>query len=515
MSFLLSLLKSESENVTGLGASIIAHSCQINGEQKALCEAGVLKQLLNLLGGSLNQRDAGLESLATIIKNNTDVNSEFVEADGGRALRAVCELTKDRYPRTRLLASMCMIAMWNTSPCSSQDDGLKTKLILILLELLDDPGQVGDEAPFALFSLIAGKEELQKLAFEVDVIDKLTNHLTKGPLQAKRVQGILLALADVCSKLEVCRSRLLSLEGVKLVSEALTHESSEVRAAACICLRSVSRSVKSLSAGLFMNELIVTRLVQLLNDASAAVQVTALTAVSNIVVEFATCKSTFVQHGGVKQLIHLSTSMDSTIRLNAVWALKNLIFLAENRCKEGIFLELTPSTLSSLICDPELSVQEQALGFIRNIVDGCVDSVDLVFSEEGSVLHAVGRQLRNASKSEVCVQGMYVLGNVATGNEFHKEAVLQELLPPAGTDDQCVLIKFLRSSDSRLRTAAVWAVVNLTYPSSPGAYGRLVKLCNAGVYCQIKSMTNDPCLDVKLRVRTALGQSMTFGDCST
>lgn len=212
MCFLISLLNSEGENLTGLGATIITHSCQINAEQKALCDAGILKKLLDLLEGSLTQRDASLEALAAVFRNNPDGNSVFVEADGGRAFRIVCELTKDKYPRTRLLASMCLIALWNTSPCHPRDVGLRTKLIHILLELLDDPGQVGDEAPFALSSLIVGKEDLQKLAFEADVIDKMSKLLKKDSLQAKRLQGIFLALADVCSKLEVCRAKFLSLE---------------------------------------------------------------------------------------------------------------------------------------------------------------------------------------------------------------------------------------------------------------------------------------------------------------
>ena len=57
-----------------------------------------------------------------------------------------------------------------------------------------------------------------------------------------------------------------------------------------------------------------------------------------------------MQCGGVKQLVQLSKSMDPTIRLNSVWGLRNLMFLADNRCKEGIFLELTASLLASLIC---------------------------------------------------------------------------------------------------------------------------------------------------------------------
>ncbi|KAG5566283.1 hypothetical protein RHGRI_002024 [Rhododendron griersonianum] len=212
MEFLISLLNNENENVTGLGASIISHSCETNVEQKELSDAGVLKRLISLLGGSLCERDASLESLATVFKGNPEVVSMFLGPESGRALSAVTELTKDRYPRTRLLACMCLITIRNASPCYLQDVEQKTKLMLILLELLDDPGQVGDEAAFALSSLIAEKEDLQQLAFEENVVNKLCNHLQKGPLQAKRIQGILLALADLCSKLESCRSRLLSLQ---------------------------------------------------------------------------------------------------------------------------------------------------------------------------------------------------------------------------------------------------------------------------------------------------------------
>ncbi|ONI13843.1 hypothetical protein PRUPE_4G249300 [Prunus persica] len=515
MEFLLSLLNSENENVTGLGASIIIHSCESTAEQKALCHAGVVKKLISLLKGSLSQRDNSLESLATVMKNNVEAVSEFVGSESGRALSSVIGLTKDRYPRTRLLASMCLIVIRNTSACYLQDIGIKTKLVHLLLELHDDPGQVGDEAPFAFSSLISEKPDLQKLAFEANAIDKLYNHLQKSQLHPKRFQGILLALADLCSNLESCRSRFLSLQALNLVSDALTHDSSDVRTAACMCLRCVSRSIKNLCAGNFLNEMIVPPLVRLLDDPSTSVQVAAISVIGNIAVDFTMRRSLFVQCGGVKQLVQLSKSMDSTVRLNALWALRNLMFLADNVCKEGIFMEFTASSLASVICDPEPFVQEQALALIRNLVDGCIKSVELVFTEDGMILDAVRRQLQNASTDEIWIQGMYVLSNVASGTEFHKEAVMHQLIPQEDNGTQSFILKFLQSNESQLRTAAVWAIVNLTFPSSPGSFSRLVKLHSAGIVSQIKSMVNDPCPDVKLRVRTALGQFTTFGDCST
>lgn len=514
MEFLLSLLNKENENVSGLGASIITHSCQTNVEQKVLSEAGVIKRLVGLLGGSLIQRDASLESLAAVIKDNPEVASRFIGPENGRELSGVIELMKDKCPRTRLLACMCLINIRNASMSSLQDPGIKNKLVLILLELLDDPGQVGDEAPFVLSNLISEKEDLHQLAFDANVVEKLCENLDKGSFRPKRLEGIFLALADLCSKLECCRERTLKLKVLASVTEALAHDSSEVRAAACIFLKNVSRSVKSLSAGTFMNEEIVVPLVQLLGSSSTSEQVAALGAISNVVVDFKADKSVFTQCGGVKQLVQLSKSIESTIRVNAVWALKNLTFLVNNRCKEEILLELSTSTLTSLISDPEASVQEQVLAFVRNLIDGTANSIDYVFGEDALLLHSIGRQLRNTVKAEVLVQGMYILSNVASGNEHHKEAVMSELFSQTGNSTESILAKFLQSSNSQLRTAAVWAVVNLTLPSSPGACGRVTEFWNEGIVSHLKNMVNDPCLDVKLQTRTALRQLMTFGDVS-
>lgn len=83
-------------------------------------------------------------------------------------------------------------------------------------------------------------------------------------------------------------------------------------------------------------------------------QVAALGAISNIVVDFTPNKSTFIQCGGIKELVHLTKSMDSSLRLNAVWSLRNMIFLADKMCKETIFVELTASSVASLICGNNL-----------------------------------------------------------------------------------------------------------------------------------------------------------------
>lgn len=72
-------------------------------------------------------------------------------------------------------------------------------------------------------------------------------------------------------------------------------------------------------------------------------------------VDFTPLKSTFIQCGGIKELVQLTKSMDSSLRLNAVGALRNMVFLADKMCKEGVFVELTASSMASLICGIDTS----------------------------------------------------------------------------------------------------------------------------------------------------------------
>ncbi|XP_026664778.1 armadillo repeat-containing protein 8 isoform X1 [Phoenix dactylifera] len=552
MKFLLSLLYRENENVTELAASIIAHSCERHEEQKALCDAGVLQRLVKLLGGPLNQRDACLESIEAIVRNNSEVAQKFACIDNGKALSSLIELIQDRYPRTRLLACICLIAIRHASPCYVQEMQIKTKLILILIELLEEPGKAGDEAPFALTNLIMDEEELHKQAISINAVEKLCNFFYKGPIEARRLQGILLALAELCSKLEKCRSQLISLQVLNFIVDALKHDCTDVRTAACSCIRNISRSLKNLSAGHLSSETVVVPLVQLLHDESSSVQVAALGAICNVAVNFATRKSVFIQCGGVSQLVQLAKSMDSTLRLKSVWALRNLMFLADRKDKECVLMELTVSNLASLICDSEHPIQEQALTLVSNLIDGCGDTFEHAFAEDSAIINALTRILHSASSPGVCMQacnqeaestntlvqvlhlfamhslrdlirtfyrciemlpikGMFLLANIAAGNEFHKEVVLNCLVPPQPNgNNPSFIIKFLQSKENLLRVASVWCIVNLTYRDGLCSSTRVARLRDAGIISQIKTMVNDPCLDCKLRVRMALEQCMDF-----
>lgn len=507
MMFLLSLLNSDNENATELAIRIIAHSCDKNEEQDALCNAGVLQRLAQLLEGSLNQRDASLSSIVAMVKNNSEVAMKFTSIENGKALNVLTELIRDRYPRTRYLACMCLISIGQLS-CYAQDLQTKTNLMLVLVELLEDSGQVGDDSPFALLDIITDKEELQLQAIAINIVEKLCNYLEKSPIPSRRLQGILLALAELCSNSEICRCQLISPQFLNVIVDALKHESTGVRIAACTCIRNISRSVKNLCAGRLSNEAVIVPLVHLLNDPSTSLQEVALGAICNVAIDFTTKKSALVKYGGVPLLVHLSKSIVPSLRLKSLCALRNLMFIADRIGKENIISELTISELASLICDSEHLVQVQAIALVGNLIHGCVDFIRLVFAEDGLIINAVIRQLKTDSATQVYIQGMLLLCNIAAGDESHKEAVLGYLIPLKAEGRNSLMIRFLQSKDQFLRTAAVWCVLNLTDPDGLNSPHRVGRLQEGGILFQIKTMVNDPWLDCKYRVRKVLEQCM-------
>nr|CAD1837659.1 unnamed protein product [Ananas comosus var. bracteatus] len=405
-------------------------------------------------------------------------------------------------------------------------------MILILLELLEEHGRVGDEAPSVLTNLIADNEELHKQAVSNNAVEKLCNFLGKSPIEARRLEGVLLALAELCSKLENSRSLLMSLQVSHLIVDALKHDNADVRVAACTCIKNIFRSLKNLSAGNFSSDSIVVPLIQLLHDRCTSVQAplptlpkyimgwvclkalkinakfdqfAALGAICNVSVNFTTRKSSFFQYGGVSQLIQLSKSMDSILRLKSVSALRNLMFLLDRKDKDNILIELSVPMLMSLICDDEHLIQEQALTLVGNFVDGCGDSIKHLFAKDNEILNVISRQLCNSCAPGVCIQGMFALSNIAAVNESLKAAVMNCVIPPE-TDNSTPLfiLKFLQNKDKSLRVASLWCILNLVYPGCESSSSRIARLKDVGIISQLNTMVNDPCLDCKLRVRMVL-----------
>mmetsp|Transcript_4177 Transcript_4177/g.8081 ORF Transcript_4177/g.8081 Transcript_4177/m.8081 type:complete len:166 (-) Transcript_4177:1587-2084(-) len=125
----------------------------------------------------------------------------------------------------------------------------------------------------------------------------------------------------------------------------------------------------------------------------------ATAAICNIVLEFSSLKEIILQKGGIRRFAELSYSTTKSLRLNAVWALKNIVYDADppvrglhtsdltkqhvihsipnlfsillwldpKQIKLEVMKELTYPRLAFLIRSDEEEIREIALSLLRNL----------------------------------------------------------------------------------------------------------------------------------------------------
>lgn len=148
-----------------------------------------------------------------------------------------------------------------------------------------------------------------------------------------------MALAAVCSLREDSRKQVIDAKLLPQIVTSMGDPISGIRAAACQCTRSLSRSVKNLRTCL-VDAGIAEPLFKLLSDESINVQITAAATLCNIVLDFSPMKKTVLEKGAVEKLCAMVRSMDISLRLNSLWALKNLLYHADSDIKSSVMKQL-------------------------------------------------------------------------------------------------------------------------------------------------------------------------------
>ncbi len=196
------------------------------------------------------------------------------------------------------------------------------------------------------------------------------------------------------------RRQALDAKILPRIKVALSSPYVGVRAAACQVTRSLSRSVKNLRTCL-VDSGIAVPLVKLLKDVNLAVQIAASATLCNIILDFSPMKSIIIDNGGLELLVQLVvSSADDSLRLNALWALKNVLFEADSLIKTRVITQLGFETIYQLCKDPSFVIQEQALNIIRNTA--CRSEEDIEF-----IVHGIGpANLIQVLEQKLCLIGI-------------------------------------------------------------------------------------------------------------
>ncbi|RPA82787.1 ARM repeat-containing protein [Ascobolus immersus RN42] len=132
----------------------------------------------------------------------------------------------------------------------------------------------------------------------------------------------------------------------------------QVLIAACGLIRSLSRSISILRTDL-MDQNIGTPLFELLTHPNIDVRIAATTVVCNLVLDFSPLKGPLTEAGVVDILCEHVTSSNPFMRVNAMWALKHVVYFAEMDVRMKCYRSLSPQWLYQLARDGTVAEETQ------------------------------------------------------------------------------------------------------------------------------------------------------------
>lgn len=241
--------------------------------------------------------------------------------------------------------------------------------------------------------------------------------------------------------------------------------------------------------------------------ANLEVRTSVMATICNLVLEFSPVNKYLLNKGILDEIVSSTHSYYAPLRLNAIWSLKHLIYDASEALKETVMTKLTCKHLFVLWEDPVLSVQEQALEFVRNFVSRNENGIDLMINSNQFFTRLHSKLSLADSHPNIALPCVYIMVHIAASCDRHKDKLVNEesLLKK--------LIPLLYNDCTELRVACVWVIINLTWMEdqnneqrAAACKARVDSLINLGVREKLTLRLDDPSIDMKERVKTALYQ---------
>lgn len=183
--------------------------------------------------------------------------------------------------------------------------------------------------------------------------------------------------------------------------------------------------------------------------------------ICNLVLEYSPSKKDVLSGGMLNKLVSLCHSENETntfVRINAIWAIKNIVYQSSFEIKRQVLTMLGKELLYSLLQESDLSVQMQVLNLLRNAICGSVEEIDFVLEllDRTRFFQEIIRIMQK-NQDLLTEQCIFILVNMLTGDERHRSFLMQS--------ENCSLLILIRDllkhSLIDIREGALWAIYNL------------------------------------------------------
>lgn len=490
-------------------------------------ERGTTSVLAKLLEaaecGFHKTQEAALWMLAELTRSNSETSVRLFKCQTPSGLlptSMLLSLHKDPNVYVRLAAFCCLANIIKVHPFTPKTN---ERVLAVLVELLDCPGEVQTTAAFALARVVADDSRLQDVACGRDYqcIKKLGVLLERtssssatsrgktlaGALPATEPalhhlqEAVLTALAALTFSRDELRRQVMESTSpnlLRLVIASLSSTSLGTRVAACRLVRALSRSVSILRTSL-VDAGVAERLLAMLKSSreDAEVQTEATAAICNLVLSFAPMRQMLLENGGLDRIVALCGSEHGLSRLNALWALKNVTYGSETAFKRELMIKLGYARLAALAFssgtspsdragdigslqsqdENSLALQEQALNIIRNLASARREDIEMTlegFGGSDTFFDLVEATIWQGQQSGVDRSTTEAIEQSPHNAELVVEQAAYIIVNVAtgGKEHRRAILNrpnlvdaicfFARHSRSEVRVAALWAVMNLT-----------------------------------------------------
>eukprot|EP01080_Neovahlkampfia_damariscottae_P004568 gene4568-7952_t len=438
---------------------------------------------IKLLGGCL-------ECLVQLTKDNKQITKTLKHVDD------ITNLIVHKDPIVRLLSCQCIVNFYkNDIDC---DLDISEDVLPVIIKLLNENGKPREQTPLVLANLVTGNEELQQFVCDSDAIEKISSFLTNQDQQLSETMkyNCLFSLAEMCSLIEEGRKKIIDSNVLPLIVDSLAEENEKIKLVACKCIKGLSRSSPKLRSTLLDSG--VTRpLLMLMEHSSDEIKSISCACVCNVIVDFSPMKNFFIEKNGVEILVKNTNSLHSLLKLNSIWALKNLAFRSTVEIKKKILESMTAKRIFELLKDDDSNIQEQCLKLLSNIAHGNYEDIAYLIKELNDQLIPILIDKLKSNNNGVIIQTLYVISNISAGDQ--KDKIMKSNILK-------FILNFLQSSNKHVKVAALWVLINLTWKGDKGVEERK-KIINE-LECEqyLKGLTNDSELDVRDRVKQVLDQ---------
>ncbi|KAJ8496841.1 hypothetical protein ONZ51_g884 [Trametes cubensis] len=394
-------------------------------------------------------QEAALSALANLVRDSDSQARRLARAPPG-VLSTALTLAKSRNTDLQLAASHCVTsilracAQGHYDPTVSHNDQATAITIMHVLNRIieseDTSYQTKTKACFVLYSLVSDNRVFCQLAFERNSLAKVANLINSITPAEKSPESEEDEPESVCRLREAALTAVAAialfdsdirtavtdeLRLVPAIQASLSNRYVGVRYAACQCARALSRAVSALRTNIVDTGLgLAVFQLFLKADEDRQVMHAASAVICNVVTNFSPLRTTLLEQGVIQRLVQLLRSDDIELKLNALWAYKNLLYKATPELKREVMSAIGCSEMSNLLMESDTRLQEQVLHILRHIADG-VDGVELLFAEMGDsemLLDSLAKCMESENE-DVVLQAVFVLANVAN-SVSHQTSIL-------------------------------------------------------------------------------------------